>query len=112
MVDCLQIIVSIVFVVLITSPLSIFIRKHTNLTFSTIVCLNMYNTLFNYDTTLFADSVEVIPNSYDGLAPWSTSSLGFFVSGTYQLDEATRKRDGCVVLHQLEVHSDFPLLKV
>ena len=69
MVDCLQKIVSIVFVVLITSPLSIFIRKHTNLTFSTIVCLNMYNTLFNYDTTLFADSVEVIPNSYDGLAP-------------------------------------------
>ena len=32
-----------------------------------IVCLKMYKTLFNYDTALFADSVEVIPNSYDGL---------------------------------------------
>ena len=72
----------------------------------------MYNTLFNYDTTLFADSVEVIPNSYDGLTPVSPSSLGSFVSGTYQLDETTRKRDGCVALHQLEVHSDFPYLKV
>ena len=30
------------------------------------VCLKMYNTLFNYDTTLFSDSVEVIPNSNDG----------------------------------------------
>ena len=65
----------------------------------------MTTTLFEFDTTLFADSVEVIPNSDEGLHVFCLSSLGFFVSGTYQLDEATKTRNGSVRLHQLSVLS-------
>ena len=84
--------------------ISLFVHIQSILKKCTPNCLNTIQRSLQTLSKLFPIAMTVV-----ALAITVLDCVGLFLSGTYQLDEATRLRNGKITLHQLTVLFPFSI---